>query len=196
MGSGSGRLLKKLVTINPNITGVELAQPMIDNCKKILPNAKVIHANVLDLNLDQKFDLIIAPYRFISHFDKSGLGKLFQVVAKHLISGGKYIGDIFSPQQNININCELSWMEVNGDILERDYNTYDHVNQICSEYVEKVNLLTKDITIIKTPWHYFFPKQILEAATQAGFKGNCLYDNFQKDPYTGTQDDLIYEFTL
>ena len=89
LGSGSGRLLKKLVTINPNIIGVELAQPMIDNCKKILPNAKVIHANVLDLNLDQKFDLIIAPYRFISHFDKSGLGKLFQVVAKHLISGGK-----------------------------------------------------------------------------------------------------------
>lgn len=196
-GSGTGRLLKKFLLVNKNITAVEFSKEMVDYSRKFLQDTKILHQDVLELNLDEQFDLILAPYRFLTHFDKDELKRLFQVVDKHLVVGGYFVGDIFSPYlpHDRGVRCEIESVEVHTNIVEKVYNCYDHESQICVEIVEKTDTETGHISVIEMPWHYYYPEQLVKLAEKNNFCVKNFYGSFDKDPLDKNSYDLVFVMT-
>ncbi|MBI2632890.1 MAG: methyltransferase domain-containing protein [Parcubacteria group bacterium] len=194
LGTGTGRLLRDFLKLNKRIIGVEFSKEMARYSKKLLPKAHIIHQDALKLNLNEKFDLILAPYRFLTHFDPNELKKLFAVVKNHLNSGGYFIGDIFSPYlpNDQTIECEIQCIGVKNNMLEKVYNSYDREEQICVELVEKIDLKSGKHSVIEMPWHYYYPKQLKEAAETHSMKVDYFYGSFKKESMTRDSSELIF----
>lgn len=186
LGTGSGRLLKNFIKVNPNITGVEISKPMFDFSKKLLPQAKILNQDFFDLKLDEKFDLVIAPFRFLFHFPSPKFEEAFESVNKHLSPGGLFIGDNFNPYLPLdhNIEYELNSVELYGDIFEKVYNCYDHSKKLCEEYIERTSTKTGKTTVTYLPWYYHYPEEFPKAQ---------FYGSFQKSPFDlRISDELIF----
>ena len=196
LGSGFGRLLKKFLNVNNKITSVEVSKKMVYASKKLLPKARIIQIDILNLNLRQKFDLIIAPYRFICHFDKKNLKTLFKVVSKHLKLNGLFVGDIFSPYipHDRTIKCEIESIENKNGVIEKTYNCYEHENQICREIVERFNTKTNKTEFIKVEWRYYYPEQLVKIGKNNKLKISDFYGKFKREPLTEFSEQLIFVF--
>lgn len=194
LGSGTGRLLREFLPLNKNILAVEFSKKMANYSKKVLLNANIICQDVLELDLREQFDLVLAPYRFLTHFDFSELEKLFQVVSDHLKIGGYFVGDIFSPYlpHDRTIKCEIESTEVVGDVIEKIYSCYDHPNQICVEIIEKINTKNNQRSIIEMPWHYYYPEQLKNLADNNNLKVINFYSTFRKTSLNYDDEDLIF----
>src|SRR3989344_6547756 len=196
LGSGSGRLLKQFLKVNKNITGVEISKEMVSYSKKLLKNIKIINNNVLNLKLRQKFDLILAPYRFICHLNKKELEKLFKVVNYHLKDKGLFVGDIFSPYlpHDRSIKCEINGIDIQGNFIDKVYNVYEHDKQLCYEVVERFNIKTKEYGFIKVKWNYYYPEQLKQIGNKFSLKCINIYGSFKKEKLDKVSDDLIFVF--
>ena len=75
-----------------NITLVEYSPNMLDNAKKKkeLKTCRFICEDIMDLNLNEKFDLIFSIFSFGLHayFDKKEMPVLWKKIHKHLKSNG------------------------------------------------------------------------------------------------------------
>lgn len=194
LGSGSGRLLKNFLKLNSDITGIELSDEMYKASIKLLPNAKIIKQDALSLSLGKTFDSIIGPYRFFCHFDGKNLQKLFKVISKHLKKGGVFVGDMFSPflPHDKTIQCEVNSVEVYDDIVEKVFNSYDHKNQICTEWIERINTKTKEYSMLQLPWYYYYPEQIESMAKAFGMKVKNFYGDFNRSKLNESSKEMIY----
>ncbi len=194
LGSGTGRLLKTFLPINKNITAVEFSKEMVDFSKELLPDAKILFQDALELNLNEQFNLILAPYRFLTHFNKNELEKLFKVVSKHLSADSLFVGDIFSPYlpHDRSIRYEIESIETKGNIVEKVYNCYDHESQICVEIVEKTDMKSGQSSIIEMFWHYYYPEQLTELAEKNNLRVESFYGSFDKEPMDKDCYDLIF----
>ncbi len=197
LGTGSGRLLKEFLPIQKNITGVEISKRMVACTKKAFPKCHIIHQNALTLKVEKKFDLIIAPYRFLCHFDRKDADVLFGVVKKHLTKGGIFVGDIFSPYipHDRSIHCEIEEINIESSEVEKVYNCYDHEKQLCIEIVEKLNTKTNKHTYVKMPFYYFYPEDLRVLAKKNNLEVSNIYGSFQKESLNKHKPDLIFEIT-
>lgn len=77
------------------VTGVDLSDAMINLAKSSEEEKplgiRYITCDVLDLELPQKFDIVAASYLLNYASTDNQLLKMFQVIAKHLKSGGRFI---------------------------------------------------------------------------------------------------------
>lgn len=196
LGSGSGRLLRHFLLINENITGIEISREMVKRCLELLPKAKILEQDVLNLNLKNKFDVIIAPYRFLCHFDKINIQKLFKVVSDHLKEGGIFVGDLFSPYEpkDRSIRVEFEDFLFYDDHVEKVYNLYDHVEQLCTEILERDYYEGGRMDFIKLVWHYYYPEQLTVNAKKVDLVQHGLYGSFTKDTFTEKSKHVIFEY--
>lgn len=189
LGTGTGRLLKEFVKMNPNITGVEISKSMFDFSQKLLPHAHILNQDFLTLDLSEKFDLVLAPFRFLYHFPSPQFEKSLEVINNHLSTNGLFIGDNFNPYLPLdpNIEYELSGVEIFGDIFEKVYNHYDHTKKLCEEYIERTNTKTGQTSITLLPWYYHYPEE---------FPSAKFYGSFSKEPFDPrTSEELIFVIT-
>lgn len=182
LGSGSGRLLKHFLKINPHITGVEISPPMIQAAKKLIPDAHIINADVLTLHIKKKFDLILAPYLFLFHFQKREFQKIFEVVNRHITQDGLFISHNFNPYLDPKISCELQCVDLFGDTFEKVYNSYDHQKRICREYIERTNLKTNEQSLVVLTWYYYYPEEFRVACRDANLCVKNIYGSYRKEP--------------
>lgn len=164
LGSGSGRLLKEMVLVNDNITGVEISKRMCEKCQKLLPDTRIINEDVLKLNLEEKFDLIIAPYEFLNHFSKDVLKKVIEVIDIHLEKGGEFVAAMKNPFECENKTnfTELLAAEINGKYFEKGYETVYLSQKKYVDFIERINLETNEYTLINMEWFYYFKEDLSE----------------------------------
>lgn len=193
LGSGSGRLLKEFIKVNPNITGVEISTPMYDYSKKLLPNTRVLNADFFKLNLEEKFDLIIAPFVFMYHFEEPEFKKSFSVVKKYLNQGGLFVGDVFNPYLPLDrtIEYELENVAMYGDEFEKAYIHYDHEKKLCNEYIERTNMKTGQTYVTLLPWYYYYPEEFEQCAKENGLKVKEFYGSFYKDAFDSKTSEVL-----
>ena len=96
LGCGSGRIAQALAERGLLVTGVDLAPAMLDKAKQRRrsgpePVARRIRYRLGDmaaLALDDRFELVIAPYFGLSHLPLDAQARAFGVMARHLAEGG------------------------------------------------------------------------------------------------------------
>ena len=101
IGVGTGRFFMDALNQGADIYGIDISPAMLDILRSKLPEKEQHRIQVEDIctfNLDQKFDLIIAPFRVFMHLItiEEQFNTLDTVYA-HLNPGGSFIFDLFVP---------------------------------------------------------------------------------------------------
>lgn len=105
LGCGTGRVTLSLVPYCRYILGVDASPAMISIFRDKLvrmgiPQSKVgvIEGDITDFDLDQTFDLIIAPYRVLQNLETDQeVDGLFACIREHLAESGTCILNVFRP---------------------------------------------------------------------------------------------------
>ena len=102
LGCGTGRILVPLARAGFKVTGVDRSDDMLDLCGRKLASengevrsrAKLVKADIRGLELDGRFDLVIAPCNLMCCFVESGDAmKVLRAARKHLKDSGVFILD-------------------------------------------------------------------------------------------------------
>jgi SAM-dependent methyltransferase len=99
IGCGTGKHASLLADKGYQLHGVDMSPQMISIAKKNLKEKKNLLfslSNISNLKLKKKFDVIISVFHVMSYQTKNNeLIKAFEIVKKHLISGGIFIFDFW-----------------------------------------------------------------------------------------------------
>lgn len=108
LGCGTGRVLVPLAEECGYSHGLDLSEAMIAECRRKLKAAGLAltkaQAEVRDITtfeLNQKFDLIIAPFRVLQNLEtEAAVTGLFRCIQRHLAPGGSCILNVFRPRSD------------------------------------------------------------------------------------------------
>ena len=88
LGCGSGEPIARFFIENGyNVTGVDIAPTMIAMCTKRFADATWINADMRTLELDRRFDAIVAWNSFF-HLDGDEQRAMFGIFARHIAANG------------------------------------------------------------------------------------------------------------
>lgn len=196
LGPGTGRILKDLCNVNDHVVGVEKSENMCKKCRQNAPQAEIINLDILDLNLKEKFDLVVAPYEFLNHFNSDQLVQVLNVVKKHLQKGGKFVAQLKNPDHCTNRvhQSELDYVElINDKILERGYITYNEGKQTYTDIIERIFLDGSKHDVVTMSWYYYLVPQINNYFSKNGLKIKKIMGNFRAEKFTKSSPLLIIE---
>ena len=102
LACGTGRVGIPLAKAGFDVTGVDISKDMLAVYKekldkeprRIKKRIKLVNGDITNLELNEKFDLIIFPATTICLFNDEGIVKIFNMVKKHLCEDGKFVFDI------------------------------------------------------------------------------------------------------
>lgn len=105
LGCGTGRVTLALVPYCQFIQGVDISPAMISLCREKLgkagipqTKAQIIECDIAEFDLDQTFDLIIAPFRVFQNLETDQeVEGLFRCIRKHLAPNGTCVLNVFRP---------------------------------------------------------------------------------------------------
>lgn len=88
LGCGTGEPIAQFfIEKGFKIVGVDGSKKMIDLCKKRFPNEEWIVSDMREVNINQKFDAILAWHSFF-HLDQDSQRKMFKLFEAHIKPGG------------------------------------------------------------------------------------------------------------
>jgi SAM-dependent methyltransferase len=105
LGCGTGRVTLALVDHCRYIQGIDISPAMISICREKLARAgipqskaRVIEGDITDFDLQQTFDLIIAPFRVLQNLETDQeVDGLFRCIHRHLAPNGTCVLNVFRP---------------------------------------------------------------------------------------------------
>ena len=105
IGVGTGRLFLDALKKGVDIYGIDVSPAMIHVLHgKMNPETRkrVWIEDAVSMKTDMKFELILAPFRMLSHvIELEDQLKFLNGVADHLVTGGKFIFDLYVPDPAI-----------------------------------------------------------------------------------------------
>jgi SAM-dependent methyltransferase len=195
IGVGTGRFFTEAIASGADIYGIDVSQSMIDILKSKLDSSvhhRIYTGDACTMKLDQKFRLIIAPFRVFSHvIDVTDQVKFLNNVREHLEEKGTFIFDLFIPDPGLLRNGIDNVTDFEGEYepgkkLRRTVSSCpDIVNQILDitmkfEWIENNNWLSKTW---KMKLRFFFRYELEHLIRLSGlnlenifgdYKGNLL----------------------
>lgn len=88
LGCGTGEPLAQFfIEKGFKITGVDGSHEMIEICKKRFPHERWIISDMLDINLNEQFDVVLAWHSFF-HLDHDSQRNMFEIFESHTKPGG------------------------------------------------------------------------------------------------------------
>lgn len=200
---GTGRLTIPLAKDGLKITGVDNAKSMLEQAEMKAKNEKLeinfILADIRNLELNAKYDLVFIPFNSIHHlYENQDLIDTFKVVEKHLKDNGLFILDCYNP--NIQYITEAE----KGKNKIADYITTDE-RKVKIEQTMKYESKTQ---MNRIEWHYFinedfhsvqnldmrmyFPQELDAYLKWSGFKIQHKYGNFDEEKFNDKSEKQIF----
>ncbi|MGE5579660.1 MAG: class I SAM-dependent methyltransferase [Bacillota bacterium] len=188
LGSGTGRILIPLARAGCQVTGVDLSDDMVHICREKLKSEStevqrrvtIVKGSVTNLELNDAFDLVIAPCNLINCLTEPGEGlALLRSAKRHLRDGGVFILDNSIPDvpAMVRSNGVIRTFEfthpVTGTKITDTFTAfYDFCLQIETDHIvleERYGdtLLRRAETV---DWlTYYFPRELRTMLPLAGF---------------------------
>jgi SAM-dependent methyltransferase len=199
VGCGTGGHLAHLAKRGYEVVGIDRSESMVqiaeEKIRKYNLRAKVIVADVLDFNLDEKFDACISMFAVMNYIIKTDdIIKAFKNVRRHLKQGGLFIFDYWYGPAVLTIrpSCRVKVVERDGIKLIRivvpELDTFNHIQR--SNYYL---IAIKDGMVIDEArevhvLRYLFPQELIHYLNEAGFKvlKFCEFPYLDKPPSEST----------
>lgn len=200
---GSGRLTIPLAKGGLKITGVDNSKSMLEQAKIKTKNEKLkinfILADIRNLALTTKYDLIFIPFNSIHHlYENQDLFTTLNIVKKHLKEDGLFIFDCYNP--NIQYITEAE----KGKNKIAEYITTDD-RKVKIEQTMKYESKTQ---INRIEWHYFineefnsvqnldmrmyFPQELDAYLKWSGFIIQHKFGNFDEEKFNDQSEKQIF----
>ncbi|MBI5221802.1 MAG: methyltransferase domain-containing protein [Candidatus Magasanikbacteria bacterium] len=103
LACGTGRLIQQLKSFCSTIEGADSSQEMLEIAKNKDKKIKYYHQGFLNLDTKKKYNVIVSTFDSVNYLtNQRDLGRAFEKVAKHLISGGLFIFDFNTIHKKLN----------------------------------------------------------------------------------------------
>jgi SAM-dependent methyltransferase len=203
VGVGTGRFFIEALKQGADIYGIDFSPSMIAVLKGKIDPADYFRIQVQDvtkLNLNKKFDLIIAPFRVFSHLiDIDNQLKALDHIYKHLNPGGVFIFDLYVPDpvmiaKGIENQTDFEGEYAPGEIVRRIVNmNADIVNQI--SFVNMKFIWTEKGKEYTDNWdfkmRFYFRYEIEHLVARSEFKLETIYGDFEESRLNENSKEFI-----
>ena len=146
LGCGTGRVAFPIARAGVEIVGLDFSRRMLDVAESKLPllekssgSLTLVHGDMRDFSLNEKFKLIIIPFRgFLSLLTVEDEARTLVNILGHLAPGGKLVFNIFVPDLDMLSQegdvayhfRDVTNPETGGKLVIWHQSSYDNVNQI------------------------------------------------------------------
>ena len=212
-----GRVLVPLTNRCGYIQGIDKSSAMVDLCSMKLKRAEipatkadVRTGDISNFDLNQKFDLIIAPYRVVQNLETDDeVSGLFHCIYKHLSTDGTCILNVFKPNRDAE-SLRKEWCSSDETFCwEKDtdgkrVSCHDRRPKMDSErlvlypeliYREYDGDRLVDETILKIAMRCYYPDEFDKLVCSKGFKIVNRWGGYSDEKY-GFGPELILQFKI
>lgn len=215
LGCGTGRVTLPLSQSCQNIRGIDFSAAMIAICREKIAkqarppsNITVDVGDITDFELNQKFDLIIAPYRVFQNLEtETEVAGFFDGVRNHLAPQGRCILNVFNPNRDRETlqrewctdGEQVNWtVPIDGGKIV----CYDRRPRMDKErlilYPELIyrryeGEVVVDEAILKIVMRCYYPREFEELITGHGFSLKNRWGGYSGEVY-GQGPELVVEF--
>ena len=196
LACGTGRLTIPLKKKGINITGLDMAAPMLERARDKAAEAGLaipfILGDARKFSLGKRFELIFIAFNSMQHLARrEDLEGLFSSVARHLAPGGLFIFDVFNPELGHLTRDPEELLPVayyqdpagEGKVLVNEQYSYDkaaQVSRLTWHYRRE-----KDGKTVKKSLNLrcFYPEELLALVHYNGFRVISRCGDFERRPF-------------
>lgn len=217
IGCGTGRVTIPLSQKCKAILGIDISKSMIDIFnKKLIENRNTtgrVKAEIHDaceFRTDEKYDLIIAPFRVFQNIeDDESISRFFDTIRYHLKNNGRCILNVFQPFAVDDLAVRTKWESTkdNKKMWEMDIQgvkiiCYDKISKIHPDKLICYPTLTYEVvkdgriidkTELNIAMRCYFPKQFIDIIEANGFEIEDKWGGYLSEIY-GEGSELVVKF--
>ena len=215
LGCGTGRILLHLARQGKQVVGLDLAVPMLNQLRaklaaeplEVQERVDLVQGDMVDLELEQRFGLVIVPFRAFQHIlESTQQRRCLERIAKHLRPDGVYVHNSFNPNLEYIVNAIKqagTWKHVNEFVdeggrvviryvqLRPDPALQQHAIRWKFEVYDQTGTLQQTlIEDMELRWLYRWEAEYL--LELSGLTIAEAYGDFDKRPLDGQANELIY----
>ncbi len=215
LGCGTGRVTVPIARDAGYVLGLDSSASMLAVCQKKLQaaglppaRAEVRHSDITDFQVEQRFDLIIAPFRVLQNLaSDEEVDALFQRIAEHLAPDGHCVLNVFNPNRERAAMIDewptpgehLAWEVADGDTTVRCYDRRPRVQAeplvlfpelIYRRYVEEQ--VVAEATL-KIAMRCYYPEEFVQLIASKGFEVVDRWGGYGGEAY-GVGPELVVRF--
>lgn len=198
LACGTGRLTIPLKKAGVDITGLDMAAPMLELARAKAARAGVevlfLRGDARRFSLPRKFRLVFMAFNSLQHLAaRADLEGLFASVRRCLAPGGRFVFDVFNPNPVCLVRDPEELLPVayyddpagGGKMLVNEQYCYDRAAQV-SRLVWHYRREKDGKTLKKTlNLRCFFPEELPALAHYNGFRLLKRYGDFKRSPFAG-----------
>jgi SAM-dependent methyltransferase len=203
IGVGTGRIFVDALKLGADVYGTDVSPNMIDILKAKLDKKdhhRVKVQDARDLDVDKKFDLIIAPFRVFSHFlTTEDQLKVLNKIHDYLNPGSQLIFDVFVP----NLKYLVEGLEDTPD-FEGEYEEGKKLTRFSSAEPDLMNQIlhvtmhftwNEDDKEVQKEWRfplrYFFRYELEHLIHRSKLELVNIYGDFRENELDEESKDFI-----
>jgi ubiquinone/menaquinone biosynthesis C-methylase UbiE len=213
LGCGSGRVTLAIAQAGFRITGLDLSQKMLAQAEEKLAKlpdevrsrVKLVQGNMSNFDLDQRFHLVIIPFRPFQHLleVQRQLDCLAQV-RKHLEPNGRLILDFFQTDARRMHDPEFLAERQAAEYFMPDgrkvrltervttFHRADQVNDV--EMIYRVTHADgrEERLVMAFPFRYFFRYEVEHLLARCGFQVDETFGDFDRSALQDRSPEMIF----
>jgi len=203
IGVGTGRFFLDAISQRADIYGIDVSATMLEQLRAKLDKShhhRVFCQDARSLNLEKKFDLVVAPFRVFSHLiDVEDQLQVLNNIHDHLSPGGSFIFDLYVPDLGIlqhGIDEQIDF--------EGEYAPGKKLRRVVSARPDFINQIS-DITMTLTwdeddgprteQWHtsmrFFFRYELEHLISRSKLTLEHIYGDYEEHDLSRESKDFI-----
>lgn len=203
VGVGTGRVFLEALDSGVDIYGIDISGSMIRKLKT-KTDASQRHRldiqNVVHLDLDKKFTLIIAPFRVFSHIlDTEDQLRALNRIYDHLESGGRLIFDLFVPNMQLLLEGLDKMVDFEGEyapgkrlkrISSMQADPINQISHVSMQFIwdEEEGQITKEW---RFPIRYYFRYELEHLIHRSLLTLENIYGDFKENELSSDSREFI-----
>jgi len=203
LGVGTGRLFVEALKQGADMYGIDANSSMIEVLKKKIDKKYYHRVKVQDavnLNLNNRFDLIIAPFRVFSHFvEVKDQFSVLNAVFDHLNPNGQFIFDLFVPNLKLITEGIKELVDFEGEyekskkikrITSMEADPLNQISQVKMKYIweEKGKEIEKEWAF---PMRYFFKYELEHLIARSRLTLVNIFGDYQDHPLDSNSIEFV-----
>jgi SAM-dependent methyltransferase len=203
VGVGTGRIFLEALGKGADVYGADNSEEMLTVLRaKLEPrhHHRIIPSDLVDMNLERRFSLIIAPFRVLSHVvDIDDQIRALNAVSDHLVPGGLFIFDLYVPNLKLLLDGLSPTVDFDGEYapgkrLRRTTSaTSDLLTQITSvtmrfDWEDDGGRHSRNWAF---PMRFFFRYELEHLIARSRLKLKMIYGDFSESPLDSRSKEFV-----